>query len=554
MCIPLLPLLTLALAQEPVLPMSVPDLDALHGRIGQIAAKETASGFVYGTSRAGHALHGIELSRGPSEDARPALLVVAGLTQGQAWTASLALDLAENLLGSELLDHARVLVVPLANPDAYAARFAQPLQEHPATGPGVDNDRDGREGEDPPADVNGDGFITWMRVPDPEGTWLVDQAEPRLHQEADPLERQRGRWKLVREGFDADGDGEASEDGPSDVEVNRNFPALWEEHAPRAGRYPADEPATRALAMLVAGRKDLQAVLVIGEQDNLVRKPSAVADDAPASMRVPKVGLRQSDADRLEQLAKRWKETTGLESADAAETDDAGTFAHWAYAHRGLLTLSTRPWNVPQIEAGGETEGEGDKTDAQDPEPEAAPELSDEAKRLHWLESNGRPNAHLGWTSFEHPQLGPVEIGGYRPFVQDDPSAGLVDGLGQRMGEFLQLLGPDLARIAFSEASATDLGGGLLDVRVALVNEGWLPLRSSWGQRTRTQRLPRVTLELPEGATLVAGRLQTIARDLDGGERQEFRWLVQGASPADLVASASTDHAGEARITFEDQQ
>ncbi len=567
---PLVSILALALPQDPVLPVSVPGIDALIARIGQVGAEPSANGFVYGTSRQGRELHGIELSTGEPEDGQPALLVVAGLTQSQAWTAPLALDLATSLLGSNLLESTRVIVIPLANPDAYAARFAEPSLAHGATGLGVDNDRDGREGEDPPADVNGDGFITWMRVPDPDGPWMVDPSEPRLHVEADALEGQRGRWRLVREGFDTDGDGEASEDSPSDAEVNRNFAAGWEEHAARAGRYATEEPAARALALFVAGRLDIQAVLVIGEQDNLVRKPGSVADNAPDSKRVPKDGLRQSDADRLAKLAERWKEATQLESADHAETVEAGTFQAWTYSHRGLLTLCTRPWSVPEQEdkaadaemppgetaenepaAETPTEAEAEPDAAPDPEPV---ELSAEAKRLLWLESNGRPNAHLGWKTFDHPQLGPVDIGGYRPFVLDDPSANHVEKLGARMGSFLQQLGPDLARIAFEDAKAEDLGSGLLDLRVTMTNTGWLPLRSQWGQRTRIQRLPRLELVLPEGATLIAGRTVTIASDLDGGERQEFRWLVQGADPASITVHASTDHAGEARTTFEDQQ
>lgn len=563
MHIPLLPLLALALPQDPVLPVSIPGADALDARIGQMAAEPSANGFVYGTSRQGRELHGIELATGEPQDGRPTLLVVAGLTQSQAWTAPLALDLAESLLGSDLLESTRVIVIPLANPDAYAARFAEPRLAHGATGPGVDNDRDGRLGEDPPADVNGDGFITWMRVPDPDGTWMVDPSEPRLQIEADALEGQRGRWRLVREGFDSDGDGEASEDSPSDVEVNRNFAAGWEEHAARAGRYPTDEPEARALALFVAGRLDIQAVLVIGEQDNLVRKPNAVSDSAPDSKRVPKDGIRQSDADRLAKLAERWKEATELESADDAETMDAGTFQAWAYSHRGLLTLCTRPWSVPELAESKDAEAEADEASGDDAAAEPAPdaesepepiELSAAAKRLRWLENNGRPSAHLGWTTFEHPQLGPVEIGGYRPFVLDDPSADHAEGLGARMGTFLQQLGPDLARIEFVDAKAEDLGGGLLDLRVTLTNTGWLPLRSQWGKRTRTQRLPRVELVLPEGATLIAGRTVTIANDLDGGERQEFRWLVQGTDSASITVTATTDHAGEARTTFEDQQ
>ena len=32
---------------------------------------------------------------------------------------------------------------------------------------------------------------------------------------------------------------------------------------------------------------------------------------------------------------------------------------------------------------------------------------------LKWVDENGDPDAYVDWYSFDHPQLGPVELGGY---------------------------------------------------------------------------------------------------------------------------------------------
>lgn len=558
-----LAILSLAHGQDSNRSIAIPHSNDLAARMASLAEHEKVRLFVYGSSRDQKDLTALELRNGQAREGQPAMLLVAGLSKAQAWTSGLALDLVEDLLAAKIAPDTNLIVVPLANPDAYYARHAAPGVESEATGPGSDNDRDGRMGEDPGSDINQDGLVTWMRVPDPEGTWMADPSDERLNIEADPLKGESGLWKLVREGRDLDGDGDASEDGPLDGIMNRNFAARWEEHAARAGRYPTEDPQVRALCELVASRRDLQVVLVLGEQDNLVNKPKAISDDAPDSKRVPKTGLRQSDADRIQVLSERWKKATGYSAAEQAEDEDAGSFQAWAYEHRGLLTLCTLPWDLPKAEV-SKPSAEEEKASAE-PQDQSNPQAGDEksmapkgkpsgaALRLRWLEENGRTGAHLGWTAFDHPELGPVEIGGYRPFVQSDPWVQDIEGKSAGIATFLNELSSDLARIALTEVSATDLGGGLLDLRASVTNTGWLPLRSQWGQRTRTQRMPKLNLQLPKGAKLKAGRTQILGRDLDGGARQEFRWLVSGAQPSEIVLTVSTDHAGSASTSFEER-
>ena len=155
------------------------------------------------TSRGKRAVTSIRLTGPGDASARPAVLLVANLEGPRVFSSAVALDhawrLAEGYASDEsvreLLDTTVIHIVPRANPDAAAARFTQPLAERRASGPGVDDDRDGRQGEDPPSDVNGDGMITWIRVEDPEGAWREDPSDPRVLVEAD-----RAKW-CSREGL-----------------------------------------------------------------------------------------------------------------------------------------------------------------------------------------------------------------------------------------------------------------------------------------------------------------------------------------------------------------
>ncbi|MEE8467103.1 MAG: M14 family zinc carboxypeptidase [Planctomycetota bacterium] len=298
-------------------------------------------------------IEALRLAAGELVEGRPAILIVANLEGPLAYTSGIALDLCRSLAqgyaGDEriraLLDSTTILVLPRANPDSAEARFRRLQAEVRSSGEDADTDRDGLAGEDGRDDINGDGYVTIMRVPDPAGEWEEDPADPRVLRKADRKRGDRGVWKLVDEGRDSDGDGETSEDRPFDAEVNHNFAAGFEEHTPRAGLFPTSEPETRALCEFVMAHENIQLVLVYGELDNLRETPDGVADDAPAEKNIPPAGLRSSDAELVAEIGRRYRE---LAEAPAEGTgDDAGTFQRWCYEHRGLTTLTMNLWSIP---------------------------------------------------------------------------------------------------------------------------------------------------------------------------------------------------------------
>lgn len=543
--------LTLALApaalaqtEEPLELLSHKDLQVAIQRLAN-RHSEHVTVLPVGSSREGRKIDALRLAAGERTAGRPAILVVANLEGPRAYTSAIALEQARELAEgygedeaiTRLLDSTTVYFVPRANPDATEARFARPLAETEASGHGIDNDRDGRSGEDGPSDVNGDGLITWMRVPDPAGTWIEDPNDPRALVEADAALGERGRWKLVREGLDSDRDESVCEDPEHDAIVNRNFPADWEEHVARAGLYSTDEPEARALIEFVLTHQDIAAVVVYGAQDNLVEVPKGIPDDAPASKRVPKKGVYESDVATLKKLSESYARIT--ESKAKGSNDDAGSFQLWCYAHRGLVTLNAVLWEVPLDELPEEEEGEGEKP---------ARKPSDDAKRLAWidLQEDDVPR-FVDWQPFEHESLGPVEIGGFAPYARIEPPAAELRGLADRTGEFLIELGASLPRVAIASCTATDLGGGLLRIEAAVVNDSILPFRTRSAERNRRVRPARVSLTLPTSATLLSGSRRDLLGELDGlGGRAEYTWLVSGVRVNSITVTVDTDHASSA--------
>lgn len=562
-----------------------------------------------GASRGGRAIEGLRLAGAAvAEDkARPALLLVANLDGARVYSSAVALQharsLAERYATDEavkaLLDSTTVFVVPRANPDAAEARFTSPRFEQRASGAGVDDDRDGRMGEDPPADVNGDGTIAWIRVKDADGEWREDPTDARALVKADRNKGEHGVYLLWPEGRDADGDEKVAEDAPLDARVDKNFPGGWEQHAKEAGVFPTDEPEARALCDFVLAHPELALVVVYDAQDSLVGEVKGVADDAPSVKRIPPEGVLESDAKALGELGKRYRKAT--QSAVKAEGGDRGTFARWCYEQRGLLVLSAALFDIPleekkkedkkgeekeDTEAGEGAEGaeqqaqapaEGEKQPDEAPKAEAAkeenepedknkkkdgekddePKPSDDAKRLKWIDAAGAEEAwrFVPWTPFEHSELGPVEIGGLAPYARLEPPAAESGVIARKHLDWFLTLGELLPRVEIAECTRERLGEGLQRVTVVIENDSYLPLLSRSARRTETIRPAKVKLVLPAAGKRLGGNAQELCTDLPGsGGRVEYSWLVQGPDGMELAVTVETTHAGTATRTAEEEK
>lgn len=576
----------------------------LSARLAALAAAhpDLATLVPVGTSREGRAIEALRLAAGEVAPGRPAILLVANVDGVRVFSSAVALDHAAELLRlygtdaqvTRLLERVTLYVLPRANPDVAERRFASPLVEREGTGRGVDDDRDGRGGEDGWSDVDGDGLVTWMRVPDPDGEWTTDEHDERALVRADATLGETGRYRLEREGRDADGDERAAEDPEGDTHVNANFASGWPQHEPRAGEYPTDEPEAKALCDFVIAHPDVALVVAYGALDNLVKTPKTTEEGRRRRAYEP--GLLEADGPLVERIGETYRDVTKSEAASGA--DGAGTFQLWCYDHRGLLTLAACLWELPtkapKEEKADEPEGADDpaetdpadsvpaetepedadppETDPEDSEPaaegeepsaaagaeqEPAPEPkkrrekpSDDAGRLAWIDATGASERFVAWSPFEHPELGPVEIGGFAPYALHEPPADARTAIADAHLRFLVALEPLVARLAIAEAEATSLGGDLWRVRAVVANEGYLPLATAAAGRTRTVRPARVHLVLPTSATLLAGVPRTLVEELGGsGERRELEWIVRTPSIDAVRISLDSDHAGAAERT-----
>ena len=243
-------------------------LKAMSTRYGNIAKLITI-----GQSTSGHDILGLQIAApdpgGSDAGKRPAVFVTANIEGSHLIGTEAALKLAEKLLSgyendktiTELLQSRTVYVAPLLNPDVAGFYFEKLRYERSCTLHPIDDDVDGVVDEDGPEDLNNDGFITQMRVKDPEGTMMADPGEPRLLRQADAKKGEKGLYKVYAEGIDNDGDGLYNEDPKGGVALNRNFPHDFEYNVKRAGLHPFSEAESNALVRFMLDRTNIAMVL-----------------------------------------------------------------------------------------------------------------------------------------------------------------------------------------------------------------------------------------------------------------------------------------------------
>ncbi len=524
-----------------------------------------------GDARSGRKIPGLRIAASQKgQPAQPAILLVAGLDASRAYTSSMALDHARQLAEgfnqskqiTELLQSTTVYIIPRLDVDAGERRFQAPLLEDSASGFGVDNDRDGSQGEDGPLDINGDGFISVMRQVHREGEWVEDATDPRVLRKRDAGKAELGKWRLLPEGLDSDGDEKVAEDAALDAIVNRNFPRNWTEHSAQAGRYPTHEPSSLALVEFLLQHRDIALVVTYGDEFNLAEKPASQKDEPSGSRGSVTTGIYESDLASYEELGRRYRELT--ENKTPAAGEEPGSLQGFAYHHRGLLTLNIDPWSVPldaksetseTEEEGAEKETEQESEKSKTKEPSKAkdePKPTDDAKRMLWFDQNS-VEARLPWTAFNHPQLGPVEIGGFKPYALVEPPADLRAEITRKHFEFFTSLAGILPRLRLVDVEGKALGDGLVEVKAVLFNDALLPQQTRAAQRSGAVRPARVNLVLPSGTQLMGGNSQQLVDDLEAlGGRRELRWLVAGyAGRGAIRIEVSTDNAGSASVQVE---
>lgn len=204
----------------------------------------------------------------------PAIFVGANFEGNVPLSTEGALYLAAILLDSaQYTKNLKWYILANPNPDAAKGWFARAKYERTVNDYVINNDADEATNEDGFDDLNGDGFITQMRVKDPEGRMIPSKADARIMVPADASKGERGEYKMYAEGIDNDGDGQYNEDGDGGINVGIGFPHLFPRDKKEAGLWPGETPEVYSLMRFIFDRPEIAMVYTLGSSDFCIAAP-----------------------------------------------------------------------------------------------------------------------------------------------------------------------------------------------------------------------------------------------------------------------------------------
>ena len=354
---------------------------------------------------------------------------------------------------TRLVDTRTFYLRPKFNPDGADIALNTPLNLRSTPRP-YDEDRDGLLDEDPPNDLNQDGSITLMRVRNPHGLWKVSSQDSRIMVRRDTGDYEGEFYHLYSEGIDDDNDGYFNEDGIGGIDMNRNFPRNWgmEFQQRGAGPYPLSEPETQATLEFINSHRNITGVFHGHTSGGfLYRLPSATSwDDFPAA-----------DQRLIVELSDKYRLTTGQPvrpSYSDPRQHRYGTLISWAYWDFSVVGF------VPEFWGGFGSDYDNDGTIT-------------ESELLLWVQKELGGEGFVNWAPYQHPQLGAVEIGGWKTkFVRQNPPPKFLKTEIEKYVPWMLWLAEISPHVVINKVSTSELNsGGLIKVNVELANVGYLP-------------------------------------------------------------------------------
>lgn len=432
-------------------------------------------------------------------------------------------NFSDNAFIRELLADKIIYIVPTINPDARDAFFKKPNNPNsPRSGTvPVDNDMDGLVDEDGYDDLDGDGNIVQMRRKNPNGRYKIDPTNPNRMIAVGPDEK--GDYELLGlEGIDNDGDGQVNEDGAQfEYDPNRDWGWNWQPNNVQNGayKYPFSLPENRAVMEFVMKHPNIAAGQSFHNAGGMILRGPGGAEDVGT--------YNAADVQVYDVLGKKGEEIIpgykylvvykDLYSAYGGELD-------WFYGGRGIYTFSNELW-TPYLMFNSD----------------ATRELNDETtfKFDRYLLFK---DAFVEWHSYDHPQYGKIEIGGFKKnFTRMHPGF-LLESDAHRNMAFTVYHVYHTPKLEIDTVMEKDLGDGLKEITAVIANKRLMPTHSSQDLKFKIERPDYITLTGPK---VIAGMTvdnrnpaaaveqkndpQTIEVDnIPGLGQVTVRWIVQG--------------------------
>lgn len=320
-----------------------------------------------------------------------------------------------------------------------------------------------------PCDLDGDGVIRRMRVQSPYGVWKQSPDDPRLLVKRGPDDTEGVFYNVFSEGMIEDYEAGWVTQAPNKWgnDFNRNFPFAWEPEVRQtgAGTYPLIHTETKVMADFIAAHRNICCILNMHTMGGVYLYPPGYKSGKEAF---------KEDMALYKALGRMGTEESGYPAANVRDEyveqgagPIRGLFDDFNHFAMGLVNFTIECWDLYPRAGFPHKYPLQPKTDA---------EQYEIMKAVYaWADANLGPEAIKPWTPFEHPQLGPVEIGGYdyKTLVQNCPPAFLQQEV-EKHGRFMLREAKAMPRLEIRDVQVTPVGDAYkLEARVC--NPSFLP-------------------------------------------------------------------------------
>jgi murein tripeptide amidase MpaA len=340
--------------------------------------------------------------------------------------------------------------------------------------------------------------------------------------------------------------------------MNRQYPYHWQGEAEQegAGPYPLSEPESRAQVEFLLDHKNVFGLHTYHTFCGAILRPYSNRPDDE---------MPEHDLAVYKALGERGTRLTGYPNLSVyhdfryePKKFITGTFDDWAYDSYGIFAFTIEFWSAARS-AGVEVE---DFIEFFRNPPEEA-----QLRMLAWNDKELGGEGFVPWTPCKHPQLGRVEIGGWKTkFTNQNPPP-----------KFLKAECEKLARFALSHASTAprletrleveELSPGIRRIELIVENTGYLPTNVTRVALDRKLvKAVKAEIKMPEGTSLVSGKAEVELGHLAGrsalwGNRwksaaffdglpsdyaRRVVWVVRGTDP--LQVEVSSERAGTVHL------
>lgn len=437
---------------------------------------------------------------------------------------------------SELLREVVFYVVPRLNPDGAEFALTTGADIRSRTDEFIEPNCLVRE------DMDGDGVIVDMRIERPDGNMKKSAEDPRIMVPREATDTEGPFYQVIPEGRIHEWDGgEIRLDCRRSHDFNRNWPANWHQEHEQAGAgdYPFSEPEMRALAEFVYGHPNIFGILGFHCGTGAVLMPpstGSVEDLIPADRKAfEELGKRAAELLELPLLP-----TIDYRSVDQPPIALKGHSADWGYFHMGLLHFEIEQGNIYNA-AGVKTE-EFFAVGADDRHL-----FMREVMRYH--DEHPEYGMFVDWHEFDHPQLGRVEIGGWKKYWMINPSfEDLREVIAPGSARFIIEYAARHPKVVISDLEVDALGADIYRIRARVMNDGAMPTNiTERGLVLRSMRPVSVGLDPGEGVELLSrGRYRAIGHLGARARSAELEWFVRAPENGEVTVRAVSQKGGTA--------